>query len=422
MFHFYLDKSRLHLTIECSDKFFKLVTRNKVYEDRSVIVNVIRPKDNRMVMTVTAWAGKVGDKETLIFRQTVPYCDKQRFDINYRFTDSDEVIDFSVLEDENRVEWSTDNYKCVRHYNPLYAKKRYKYLRKNKLISKTFWSKYDYDYDILCEGCHVDKSSYKALSTPMDGRVIPLSEDRVKYHPQKFIMWYDNKPYLKIPSNLWSLPTFWNKQELKELAVEYEPKGEYKTWEKLSEYESKSSCSSRKDFPDFETAWEKCGKYWTDGKGNYKNFKGHSPTIGLWERVVSPNYLEWLDEYDFKRLWEIELTQEEIDGHGNIVGGAYRSISRKDEYIIYSKENYKTCNKSDMEKVVTMGWHSTSYPHSIACPVCKEIHKICKASDCWLPPWYKIRVRIGYWQSGAKLKSENLKYSIQKRIVQKKKG
>lgn len=417
----YIDSKHVHLSFECTKKLYKLNTLNRTYKDKSVVVNILCPTDNRDTVLVTAWAGNVGDKETLIFKQIVPYLKNQRYDIYYTFSDNAEVVDFSNVVLKTTI-WDTDNYKCVKHYSPKYAKEKYKYLRKNKLISKTFWSGYDDYYDILCEGCHVDKSSYKALSTPMDGRVIPLSEDNVKYHPQKFIMWYGGKPYLKIPSKLWSLPTFWNKQELKELAAEYEPKGEYKTWEKLSEYESKSSRSNRKDFPDFETAWEKCGKYWTDGKGNYKNFKGHSPTIGLWERVVSPNYLEWLDEFDFKRLWEIELTQEEIDGHGNIVGGAYRSISRKDDYIIYSKENYKTCNKSDMEKVVTRGWHSTPYPHSIACPVCEEMHKICEASNCWLPPWYKIRVRIGYWQSRAKLKFENLKYSIQKRKVQKKKS
>ena len=78
-------------------------------------------------------------------------------------------------------------------------------------------------------------------------------------------------------------------------------------------------------------------------------------------------------------------------------------------------QNKNSNNKSDLEKVVTKGWHNTPYPHSINCPVCEEMHEICEASDCWLPPWYKIRVIIGYWQSRAKVKFENLKYSIQKK-------
>jgi hypothetical protein len=45
-------------------------------------------------------------------------------------------------------------------------------LGKNNLISKTFWDGYRENYDILCEACHVEKSAYKSLSLPMDGRVI----------------------------------------------------------------------------------------------------------------------------------------------------------------------------------------------------------------------------------------------------------
>lgn len=417
----YIDSRYIHLSFECTKKLYKLNTLNRTYKDKSVVVNILCPADNRDTVLVTAWAGNVGDKETLIFKQTVPYLKNQRYDISYTFSDNAEVVDFSNVVLKTTI-WETDNYKCVKHYSPKYAKERYKYLRKNKLISKTFWDGYIDYYDILCEACHVDKSAYKALSTPMDGRVILLNENAVKYHPKKYVFTFQGKFYLKIPEKLWWYPTFWNKEEFKKVAASYEPKGEYKRWEKLSEYESKLGRYSRKDFPDFEKAWEMCGKYWVDCDGHYKNFNGHTPTIGLWERVVSPNYIEWLYDYDFKRLWDIEIPQEDIDEHKNIYGGAYRSIMRKDDYAIFSKENYKKSNnKSDLEKVVTKGWHNTPYPHSINCPVCEEMHEICASSTCWMPPWYKVRTKIGYWQSRMKLGIENMKYHIQKANIARKK-
>lgn len=414
----HINSKYIHLNFECTKKLYQLNTLSKTYEDKSVVINILCPTDNKDTVLITAWAGKVGEKENLIFKQSVPYLKNQRYKISYTFSDNAKVVDFSNVSSQEVTLWESNNYKCIKHYSPKYAKKRYKYLRKNNLISKTFWDEYIDNYDILCEACHVGNSAYKSLSLPMDGRVKTLSEDNVKYHPQKFIMWYDNKPYLRIPEKLWWYPTFWNKEEFKEVATRYEPKGEYKKWEKLSEYESKLDRYNRKNFPDFEKAWEMCGRYWVDCDGNYKNFNGHTPTIGLWERVVSPNYIEWLYDYDFKRLWDIEISQEDIDEHKNIYGGAYRSIMKKDDYVIFSKENYKKSNKKpDLEKVVTKGWHTTPYPHSINCPVCEEMHEIVASSTCWLPPWYKV----GYWQSRMKVKIENMKYHIQKVNITRKK-
>ena len=133
----YIDSKYVHLSFECTKKLYKLNTLNKTYKDKSVVVNILCPTDNRDTVLVTAWAGNVGDKETLIFKQVVPYLKNQRYDISYTFTENAEVVDFSNVVLKTTI-WETDNYKCVKHYSPKYAKAKYKYLRKNNLISKTF--------------------------------------------------------------------------------------------------------------------------------------------------------------------------------------------------------------------------------------------------------------------------------------------
>jgi hypothetical protein len=66
-------------------------------------------------------------------------------------------------------------------------------------------------------------------------------------------------------------------------------------------------------------------------------------------------------------------------------------------------------------------WHFSCHFY-INCPVCEEMHEIVASSTCWMPPWYKVRVNIGYWQSRMKLKIENMKYRIQKANITRKKS
>ena len=425
----YLSGGYLNIDITCNRELDHLIQKHETLDDISVVVNILRPKDKEDMVSVIAWAGKVGDKETLIFKQDLPFEKNQNYNISYNFNMAtklnwDKVIDNTRVNDVFRilnVPLSKDNqgfvYSCTQFLSPQTAKRRYKYLRKKNLISKTFWDKYINFYDILCEACHVEGSAYTALSVPSYGRVKLLDEKCIDLHPKKYIFNYDGQWYGKIPEKLWYLPSFYNKKEFKELSKKYEPHGEFLKWENFETYESLLGNKSRreKNYPDFDIMWEKCGRYWTDRKGHYENFGGHLPPLGTWERVVSPNYYDWLQEYDFDKMWNISLTEEKIESHGNIYGGAYRVKDRIEDNVIVSKDN-KIFKKSQLEKVVTKGWHSTPYPHSIECPVCKEMWEITRASRCWLPPFWNVRNTISYYVSKIKLRLSNLKYRLQKKL------
>ena len=403
----------------CSRKFNKLNTYTVEKEGKSVIINVLRPSDNPSIVMVTAWAGKSKEKETLIFVQYVPYLKGQHYHITYNFDKCKEVVenisihyDYEIVND--KFTWETEGYICKKFYPPKVAKNIINSLRKRHLISKTYWDRYMRQYDINCEACHLEGSSYNALSVPMYGKVLD-AEDTLRFDARN-LFYYKGKHYAKIPSKSWSYPTFWNKKELAEVAKTYEPKGEFLKWEDASTYEDfKGKFECRKDLPDFEVAWEKCGKYWTDNNGNYENFGGHSPIIGAWKKVASIKYLEWLDEFKFDKIWKENLTQEEIDSHGNIYGGAYRDKDRIDDWIIIAKDTETDIPKKRLEKVVTRGWHNTPYPHSIDCPVCRDMYVVCMSTDSWMPFWRNIRFGIDTIQFKVGLFFDNLKYDIRKK-------
>jgi hypothetical protein len=120
----YIDSEHVHLSFECTKKLYKLNTLNMTYKDKSVVVNILCPTDNRDTVLVTAWAGNVGEKETLIFKQAVPYLKNQRYEISYTFSDNAEVVDFSNVSFSEVTLWESNNYKCIKHYSPKYAKKK----------------------------------------------------------------------------------------------------------------------------------------------------------------------------------------------------------------------------------------------------------------------------------------------------------
>ena len=100
----------------------------------------------------------------------------------------------------------------------------------------------------------------------------------------------------------------------------------------------------------------------------------------------------WTDMKPFDKLWDIELTQEEIDSNGNVVGGGWRNLETKE---VIDKETDRLLDTSKYEKVVTLGWHRTNPSNAIHCPVCEDLYNIiCQSSYDPLPITLRIKSKI----------------------------
>lgn len=104
----------------------------------------------------------------------------------------------------------------------------------------------------------------------------------------------------------------------------------------------------------------------------------------------SPDYVPEAFERDFppfEKLWEKRLSQEEIDGNGNIEGGCYRRALQGGAPEIFAEESKGGHEGGTFEKVVTLGWHGTDPVRARRCPVCDDIYNVMRSGWGGMLPW-----------------------------------
>ena len=201
------------------------------------------------------------------------------------------------------------------------AKRQFKYIKKNNLVSKFHWDHFTNTYDCYCRACevyglHVSKDYYWQRSwvgNPDIGFVRPL---KYNYKPAK-----DEK--------IFKYKTFDTPQLL------YKPV-EATEYEKLQFYNKE----------DFDEIIEVYG----------------------------------IDE-SFEDLWKIKTNKEDIFENANIRGGAWRDLKNGDIISNEDDVNNECLEKvnekeATFEKVVTLGWHRTDPKNAVRCPVCEDLYEI----------------------------------------------
>lgn len=388
----YVTESYLNFSIECSREFNKLQTYSGNSDNRRVVINVVRPKDNRSCILINCWVSNAPDKPlTLVFTQKAGYTYKQRYYITYYFDKTEEVIrcenvglcphkevDGGISND---AYLQTENiYHIDGYFSPKAAKKELRFLLKNNLIGKQHWDKDGNWGDICCLACHTKGSPYMPLSTPMYGKVFlkgSLWEKTLgklgykdAYNLEDEFS-YGGLIYKKIPSNEWWETTYYNEKEWEAYKELYEPVKV--DWVTAAEYEETVKAFKHIQFKpgdySFEDDWKKSGSYWRDPAGNISNFGGKNPVIGSYERVYSPQIAEYNEKYaSFKDMCKKETT-------------AYRRIS--DGVIIKNLDTAETKSKKVYEKVFTLGYMNTPKRGSVDCPVCKAMHEISRSCNIY---------------------------------------
>lgn len=386
---FHVEKDSFTLWFKCNKKLNKLQTLTEKSWDNSVeiTVQVLRYKNDKSTISVCAWKKDLTKSESngvtvvyanapvLILDQKIPYVKNNHYHIDLTFDKIKEPIrhtwtgNYKILlkqpamnvyikftADEEDVNNNEIIYTCEKMMHPKEAKKEFKILRKAKLVGKPHWDSYFNTPDICCHSCNPPmKRIYEALSNPSYGRVYRLKD-------RGYMPIFGNNAngnsnfYFRYKGN------FYQKLENQDLLTFY-TKDQYDAYIEKLGYE-----------------------------------KGHFKT--------------------FEELFDIELTQEEINSNGNVIGGAYRlektylketgdllwneCIKAKD---FGTEKDWKDLEEKGIaKKVVTDGTHS-SYPTGTEfCPVCKMMHKIAKSGYHWEGLFLRLKETL-YWTFIYKLKS-----------------
>lgn len=385
---FRVDRNRFSLWFTCNRKLNKLQTFTEKSWDDSVEITVqlLRYKNDKSTVSVCAWKKDLTKSESngvtavyanapvLILDQKIPYVKNNKYHIDFNFEKLKKPIkhtwagNYKILLKQPTMnvyikftadeEDENDNeiiYTCEKMMHPKVAKKEFKILRKAKLVGKPHWDRHFDTPDICCHACNEPgKKVYEALSNPSYGRVY-----RVQHQSNYNFFPKENGNsnfFFKYKNNVYQ------KLENQELLTFYSKK-DYDAYIKKLGYE-----------------------------------EGHFKT--------------------FEELFNIELTQEEINSNGNVIGGAYRlektylketgdllwneCIKAKD---FGTEKDWKELERLGVAtKVVTNAVHSSYPTGSEFCPVCKMMHRIAHSGYHWegLP----LRLKeVLYWTFVYKLKS-----------------
>lgn len=375
---FIVEKDYFSLWFTCNRKLNKLQTFTKKdwTDSVEITIQLLRCKDNKSTVSVCAWKKdlKATKAPTLILSQKIPYVKNNKYHIDLNFKKLKKPIEhtwtgnYKILlkqptmnvyikftADEESVNNNDIIYTCEKMMHPKVAKKEYKLLRKAKLVGKPHWNKFFNTPDICCYSCNPPTEKvYEALSNPSYGRVY-------KVHQQSNYDFFlkengNSNFFFKYKNNVY--------QKLKnQNLLTFYTKEAYDAYIKDLGYED--------------------GRFQT-----------------------------------FQELFNINLTQEEINSNGNVVGGAYRlektylkeindllwneCIKAKD---FGTEKDWKDLEKKGIaKKVVTNGNH-LSYPTgSEFCPVCKMMHQIAHSGYHWEGLLLRLKETL-YWMFTYKFKS-----------------
>lgn len=377
---FHVDKNGFTLWFKCDRKLNKLQTFTEKSWDDSVEITVqlLRYKNDKSTVSVCAWKKDLTKSESngvtsvyanapvLILDQKIPYVKNNRYHIDFTFDKIKEPIrhvwkgNYKILLKQKEmnvyIQFTSEDennkdviYRCEKMMHPKEAKKEFKILRKAGLVGKPHWDSWFENGDICCHACNPPMERiYEALSNPSYGRVYRLRD-------KGYMPIFGNKAngnsnfYFRYKGNIY--------QKLKNQdLLTFFTKDEYDAYIRKLGYE-----------------------------------EGHFRTFG--------------------DLFNVELTQEEINSNGNVIGGAYRleKTYLKETGDLLWNECIKAKNfgtKEDWEeleakgiakKVVTDGTHSSCPTGSEFCPVCKMMHKIAHSGYNWEGPILTIR-EFFYWK------------------------
>lgn len=386
---FTVDRDRFSLWFTCNRKLNKLQTFTKKDQTDSVEITIqlLRYKDNKSMVSICAWKKDLtttktegvtttfASAPTLILSQKIPYVKNNNYHIDLNFEKLKKPIEhawtgsYKILLKQPTmnvyIQFATDEedendseiiYTCEKMMHPKVAKKEFKTLRKAKLVGKPHWDKQSSTPDICCYSCNPPlEEIYEALSNPSYGRVYRLKD----------------KSYMSI---------FGNK---------------------------------------------------ANGNSNfYFRYKGN-----VYQKLKNQNLLTFYteDQYDayikklgyeedhfetFEKLFNINLTQEEINSNGNVIGGAYRlekTYLKETGMLLWNEcikakdfgteKDWKELERLGVAtKVVTNAVHSSYPTGSEFCPVCKMMHQIAHSGYHWEGVSLRLKENL-YWAFVYKLKS-----------------
>lgn len=363
---FYVCKDYLDFTFICNTrKLKKQESCEKFIEENESVVKVQVKYDKKSVFV----QGFLND--ILIFHQRVPFIKNQKYSIYcklnsilvYRFNEPTHDMFFKDRPN------STIDYCCIKELHPKTAKKLFKKIKRDQLVSKPCWDNWIGDYDWKCKACN-----YSWVSNPDHGYVYPIESDlpinnserllNLNTYPDPFK--YKGKKFQGIFYKDYNALEWYNEKEYNEKAKWYYEHG-------LIVREDKSLDADRlaewkKDWPPFETLW----------KSSF-------------------------------------ISQKEINENGNSSGGAWR---REEEIT----EKTNNCNETEFEiagweKVVTKGWHKTKIQYKnknvICCPVCSDLNKIiCNTNYSPLNFFQKRKVQTLYFLDELKFKVKSLFHKV----------
>ena len=390
---FYFDNRYIDITFTCNKKLNKLSGfHEEEYDGNKATVQVAIQCE--MKIHINCWLNGV-----LLFAQTVDYIPNQVYSITCKYQEMDkdnpihEVAPTHDMEKDPRPYDAV--YSCVKELHPKVAKRWYKELRKNKLVSKPYWDSYMSHYDHKCLCC-----DYSWVGNPDIGYVREVEYQNKAHKPiekvlkENGIKIYRNRYYRPCEKNEYDTLDFYNQKEWEEYRSKYAPTRKYTTYLNELEYYTKIERLGLSNFKDlgFDTSTGRKATFeeFTDKWGfDYRVCReGTNFEIGdilhecqseeeraCTEKVINFDWPRYKIRFpSFNELWSVELTQDEIDKNGNSFGGAYRL---KGTNKVFAKDN-KTFTEPAVEKVVADMVHSTK-PKSndvIECPVCRDLNKI----------------------------------------------
>lgn len=374
---FIVEKDYFSLWFTCNRKLNKLQTFTKKdwTDSVEITIQLLRCKDNKSTVSVCAWKKdlKATKAPTLILSQKIPYVKNNKYHIDLNFEKLKKPIEhtwtgnYKILLKQPTMnvyikftadEESVNNniiYTCEKMMHPKVAKKEYKLLRKAKLVGKPHWDKFFNTPDICCYSCNPPTEKvYEALSNPSYGRVY-------KVHQQSNYDFFlkengNSNFFFKYKNNVY--------QKLKnQNLLTFYTKEDYDAYIKDLGYED--------------------GRFQT-----------------------------------FQELFNINLTQEEINSNGNVVGGAYRlekTYLKETNDLLWNEcikakdfgteKDWKDLEKKGIaKKVVTNGNHSSYPTGSEFCPVCKMMHQIAHSGYHWEGLLLRLKETL-YWMFTYKFKS-----------------
>ncbi len=289
--------------------------------------------------------------------------------------------------------------------NPKNAKRVYADIKKHEYVSPMYWDNWIGWYDCKCLACE-GKEHHSWLSNPDIGYV--RSSKNINF--RTFI--YRDSFYTPIEDNEYETLVFYNRDEYqRDILDYYYPKLEYCNW--YSKKELNVKIKNNPKWADmyvgtdtFESLWN-AQKMWRFVNGDnlrgkvYKEGEISAEDKSLMtkstvsEQVVTLAYKKFEKDYmPFDELWKAPVSQEQIDGNTNAVGGAWRHKPSKK--IVWQKDDAFQFEKNDFEKVVTLGFHRTQVEDAIECPVCRDLYDIMR-SGYEMIPWYK-RLIVPYYK------------------------